>query len=286
MLQGSSGTGESLNAAEGQRQGRWPFESPNKPAQDMSGAGECKYCGTQHRRGPDQCLLLGNHAAHAALQTHCMKRGQQAHQLNAMDAPPLADRDDDNCGERQKYTAMSMGAVNTQGKSGLLPDKGVQRCQLDCAPRMPLQSSLTILKLYNSAWMNSMGLFSTQCIIRGKTHRLDFEVVVTSQTPLLSGETCETLGLTCFTIPEELNNVVHCEKGVLNKERLISTYHDVFPSSIESLPGDVHFELDTTVAPVQCAPRNVPVALKAAVRAQLDQYERDGHLTTVTQPTD
>lgn len=55
---------------------------------------------------------------------------------------------------------------------------------------------------------------------------------------------------------------------------------------VELLPGDVHFELDSTVAPVQCAPRNVPVALKAAVKAQLDQYEKDGHLTTGTQPAD
>lgn len=96
-----------------------------------------------------------------------------------------------------------------------------------------------------------MGVYSTQCAIRCKAHRLDFEIVRTSQKPLLS-----------------------------------VTYNDVFTSPVESLPGDVHFELDSTVVPVQCAPRNVPVVLKAAVKAQLDQYEKDGHLTTVTQPTD
>lgn len=99
--------------------------------------------------------------------------------------------------------------------------------------------------------MNSMGVYSTQCAIRCEAHRLDFEIVRTSQKPLLS-----------------------------------VTYNDVFTSPVESLPGDVHFELDSTVVPVQCAPRNVPVVLKAAVKAQLDQYEKDGHLTTVTQPTD
>ncbi len=60
----------------------------------------------------------------------------------------------------------------------------------------------------------------------------------------------------------------------------------MFTGPFESLLGDAHFVLDSTVAPVQCAPRNVPVALKAAVKAQLDQYEKDGHLITVTQHTD
>lgn len=78
----------------------------------------------------------------------------------------------------------------------------------------------------------------------------------------------------------------HCKTGELTKDCLVSTYHDVFTSPVKSLPGDVHFELDITVAPIQCAPTNVPVALKTAVMAQLDQYEEDGHLTTVTQPTD
>lgn len=48
-------------------------------------------------------------------------------------------------------------------------------------------------------------MYSTYCNIRGKTHKLDFEIVHTDQRPLLSGETCERLGLIRFTIPEELN---------------------------------------------------------------------------------
>lgn len=33
-------------------------------------------------------------------------------------------------------------------------------------------------------------------------------------------------------------------------------------------------------------PRNVPVAMKAATKAQLDKYEADGHIISVTEPTD
>ncbi len=310
MALDTSRPGESLNVAEGQRRRPTsrPFEQTIKPAQSMRGTGECRYCGTQHRRGRDQCPAFGKTCRSCGTPNHfakvCMKRGQNTRQLHTMDAPSEEDQDDDGGNLGQIYTAMSIGAVNTQGKKWFvnLPlQNGPQRCQLDSgatcnvmsikdkmrlSPRTALQPSLTRLKLYNSAWMNSMGLFSTQCVIRGKRHKLDFEIVKSGQRPLLSGSTCEDLGLIRFTIPEELNSVEHIKLSMLTKESLISTYYDVFNGPIDSLPGDLHFELDSTVAPVQCAPRNVPVALKAAVKAQLDQYERDGHLVTVTQPTD
>ncbi|KAJ8006345.1 hypothetical protein DPEC_G00134270 [Dallia pectoralis] len=306
----TSRPGESLNAVEGQRRRltNRPFEQAVKPAQSMRGTGECRYCGTQHRRGRDQCPAFGKACRSCGTPNHfakvCMKRGQNSRQLHTIDGPSEEDQDDEGGNLGQIYTTMSIGAVNTQGKKWFvnLPlQNGPQRCQLDSgatcnvmsikdkmrlSPRTALQPSRTRLKLYNSAWMNSMGLFSTQCVIRGKRHKLDFEIVQSSQRPLLSGSTCEDLGLIRFTIPEELNSVEHMKLSMLTKESLISTYHDVFNGPIDSLPGNLHFELDDTVAPVQCAPRNVPVALKAAVKAQLDQHERDGHLVTVTQPTD
>ncbi len=195
----------------------------------MKSTGECKYCGTQHKRGRDQCPAFGKSCRSCGTANHfakmCLKRGLQARQLNVVDHPLLEDPEDSDRDERDVYTAMSVGAVNTQSKKWFvnLPlHKGVQRCQLDSgatcnalsikdkmrlAPRMPLRPSLTRLKLYNNEWMNSMGMYSTQYVIRGRTHKLDFEIVETSQKPLLTGETCERLSLICFTIPKELNKV-------------------------------------------------------------------------------
>ena len=62
-------------------------------------------------------------------------------------------------------------------------------------------------------------------------------------------------------------------------------YDDVFNSPLESLPGEAHFDLDPDVTPVQCAPRNVPVALRDRVKAQLEKYQSDGHIAPVTEPT-
>lgn len=65
----------------------------------------------------------------------------------------------------------------------------------------------------------------------------------------------------------------------LSRHAVIATDHDVFMGSVEALPEEVHFELDPAVPQVQCAPHNVPVAMKGAVKTQLDKYEGEGHIT-------
>ena len=94
-------------------------------------------------------------------------------------------------------------------------------------------------------------MYSTQCVIRGKTHRLDFEIVCTSQKPLLSGETCKRLGLMHFTIPKELNKVEHCKTGELTRDCLINTYNDVFTSPVKSLPGSFRVGWHRSDSPVR-----------------------------------
>lgn len=53
--------------------------------------------------------------------------------------------------------------------------------------------------------MHSVGISQTECVVRGKIHKLQFEIVRSGQRPLLSGETSERLGLMHFTILEELH---------------------------------------------------------------------------------
>ncbi len=179
-------------------------------------------------------------------------------------------------------------------------NKKKQACQLDTGatcnvmsriikekldPESPLQPSATRLKLYSGATMPSLGRFHTEYTVKGTKHKLVFEVVEADQEPLLSGDTCQRLGLMKFTIPEELNKFVACSDTSLSKQQLVGSFKDVFNDPVESVPGEIRFVLDSSVSPVQCAPRNVPVALKARVKEQLDKYIRDGHITSVTEPT-
>ena len=89
-----------------------------------------------------------------------------------------------------------------------------------------------------------------------------------------------------FTIPDDILKIEHLQSAPVTREELLRRYSDVFNSPVESVSGDVHFELDPSVTPVQCAPRNVPIAMKADVKAQLDEYQADGHIADVTEPTD
>ncbi|KAJ8016711.1 hypothetical protein DPEC_G00010160 [Dallia pectoralis] len=100
----------------------------------MRGTGECRYCGTQHRRGRDLCPAFGKACRSYGTPNHfakvCMKRGQNSRQLHTIDGPP----DDEGGNLGQIYTTMNIGAVNTQGKKWFvnLPlQNGPQRCQLD-----------------------------------------------------------------------------------------------------------------------------------------------------------
>ncbi len=133
--------------------------------------------------------------------------------------------------------------------------------------------------------MPSLRRFHTEYTVKVTEHKLVFEVVQADQEPLLSSDTCQRLGLMKFTIPEELHKLVACPDTPLTKQQLICSFKDVFNDPVESVPGEIRFVLDSSVSPVKCTPRNVPVALKARVKEQLDKYIRDGHITSVTEPT-
>ncbi|KAK7918719.1 hypothetical protein WMY93_010003 [Mugilogobius chulae] len=264
----------------------------------------CKYCGGAHQRGRDACPAFGKACRRCGTQNHfakvCMKKARPDQRVNIADELTGEDEDADN----QIYSVETIGAVNGQGKKWFATLKingNLQRCQLDSgatcnvmsikdkrrlAPSIPLLPSKARLLLYSGESLNSIGIFRTECVVRGKSHMLDFEIVRCHQRPLLSGTTSVELGLMHFTIPHELNKIDQNHSVPLTKQQLIDKFADVFSGPVQSLPGEVHFELDSSVTPVQASPRNVPVALRSAVKAQLDKHERDGHITPVSEPTD
>lgn len=267
----------------------------------------CRYCGTVHSRGRDHCPAYGktcrlcgtdNHFAKVCLKSKSRSTEGKLHCVEYSKEEPVEGSDDDI------YTVESISTVHMKGKKWFvslrLHGKSL-RCQLDSgatcnvmsykdkvrvAPHTPLQPSNAKLRLYSGELLDSVGVFNTECLVKGERYQLSFEIVETNQSPLLSGSTCEQLGLMQFTIPEDVLKMEHERSNPLTKEQLIDKYNDVFNSPVESLPGEVHFELDTSVRPVQCAPRNVPIAMKTAVKAQLDTYQKEGHIADVTEPTD
>lgn len=82
--------------------------------------------------------------------------------------------------------------------------------------------------------------------------------------------------------PEESIHVL--KNGNLTRDQILSNYKDVF----EGLGhiGDATIITDSSVKPVQHAPRRVPVALRDRVKATLDDLERKGIVEKVAIPTD
>ena len=119
---------------------------------------------------------------------------------------------------------------------------------------------------------------------RGKCLDLRFQVVESSNKPLLSAEACEQLGLLKVDIdPDESINVLKSSSN-LTRDQILVQFKDVF----EGLGhiGDTTIITDPSVKPVQHSPRRVPVPLRDKVKAKLDDMERKGIVEKVTVPTD
>ncbi len=238
----------------------------------------CRYCGNVHSRGRDCCPAYGktcrlcgtnNHFAKVCLKSKSKPTEGKLHCIEDSNEGQVGDSDDDI------YTVESISTVHMERKKwfvSLRLDGKTLRCQLDSgatcnvmsykdkvkvAPHTPLRHSNVKLRLYSGESLNSMGVFDTDCVVQGRKYHLSFEIVETSQSPLLSGSTCEQLGLMQFTIPDDVLKMEHEQYDPLTKTQLMDKYSDVFNLPVESLPGEVHFELDPSVSPVQCAPRNV-----------------------------
>jgi len=146
----------------------------------------------------------------------------------------------------------------------------------------PLLKSNAQLKLFDGTLMQPVG--ETMLIAERKGKRLDlkFQVVESSNKPLLLAEACEQLGLRKVDIDPESIHVL--KSGNLTRDQILSHYKDVF----EGLGHIGHGTIitDPSVKPVQHAPRRVPVALRNRVKAKLDDMERKGIVEKVAIPTD
>lgn len=271
---------------------------PDKQERDVQA---CKYCGNNHKRGREQCPAYGKTCRACGISNHFAKvcLGSKTKKVNVMTESDKNDTDTDD----MFLATECVSSINTKGLKWFVHlrlNNKRQACQLDTgatcnvmsskikeklSPGTVLQPSTTRLKLYSGETMQSQGRFHIDCVIRGEKHSLIFEIVETQQEPLLSGATCQRLGLMTFTIPDELHKVDTDQCAPLTKERLLAAYDDIFRGPIESVPGEIHFELDPHITPVQCAPRNVPVALRERVKSELDRHIREGNIVSVSEPT-
>ena len=225
---------DSVNSADRQYGRRGPQDRRGRDIQQA-----CKYCGNSHKRGREQCPAYGKACRSCGISNHFSKVCQassKTKKVNALEDVEQGDTDTDD----MFLATECISNIKSKGLKWFVHlrlNKKKQACQLDTgatcnvmsrkikeklSPRTALQQSTTKLKLYSGETMLSQGRFHTECVIRGKKHDLVFEVVETQQEPLLSGATCERLGLMTFTIPEELHRIEADQCTLLTKEQLLT----------------------------------------------------------------
>ena len=71
----------------------------------------------------------------------------------------------------------------------------------------------------------------------------------------------------------------------MKRESLVEKFSKVFTEDIGQLDGEYHIKIDPTIIPVQHAPCRVPVALRAQLKAELEEMEQQAIIVSVTTPT-
>ena len=71
----------------------------------------------------------------------------------------------------------------------------------------------------------------------------------------------------------------------ITKETLIEIYPEVFSEGVGKLASEYHIRIDSSIDPVQHAPRHVPVALRTKVKEALEDLEKQEIVTPMTLPT-
>ena len=117
--------------------------------------------------------------------------------------------------------------------------------------------------------------------------------------PLLGRKACVGMKIIKYIDNDELNKPrtgnasvyavvsTHANKTCtsITKETLIKQYPEVFSEGVGKLAGEYHIRINSSIDPVQHAPRRVPVALRAKVKEALEDLEKQEIVTPVTSPT-
>ena len=261
---------------------------------------ECTYCGGQHVYDKNKCPAFGK---------TCRKCGKRNHfQTVCLQKQSVHYVQEDSASEGESvYYVESVGAVeHQQSKRFFVPlrffdenGEALVRCQLDtgatcnvmsfdrlCEIKQSgnpaMQRTTAKLRLYDESLVQALGECNLQCKYKSEQHLLNFKIVPGSQQPLLSGETCTSMGLVTI---HAANSVDIPPAAAAVPQDILTEFKDVF-EGLGCLPGEYHLEVDPNITPVKHTPRRVAIPLKAELKAHIEELEKMQVLKKVTEPTD
>jgi len=198
-------------------------------------------------------------------------------------------------GELIKFKLDPGAAVNS------LPEALLEKLRLEHTIR-PVERKLTSFGGHD---LTLRGMSTLTCKVRGKSYRLKFIIVGTSDVPLLGLDTCveldlvrrmhyvnEEVGLSALTTQpdlQQMNDRQHKSpskhlKGqesssvvkplLSNRDEFLSIYKDRF-EGLGRMPGEVHIDIDKTVKPQVSYPNRLPQVMMEKAKKALDIMEKN-----------
>ena len=129
------------------------------------------------------------------------------------------------------------------------------------------------LRLYGgTSKLKPLGTVNIMCSVKNISEHLDFYIVDTDQTALLSAESCEKLELLTVNIISADTTLVKTNSEPLTCSQLLNTYCDVF-EELGSFSGEYKVEIDSSVKPVQHQLRKVCQTMKQEIHMKLKDLE-------------
>ena len=274
---------------------------------------QCFHCGGKQRHSLEKCPAFGHECKACKKPNHFASVCRSASRSQVKQIAEEIDTDDEQETDSDEffYKVEEVSSVQAKGKQlfaslEFSDAKGRYRTKLECQldtgatcnvlthrdlsiisqnGNPALQTSKVKLRLFNGSVMKPLGEVKLKVLKEDKQHELKFQVVEGDSKPLLSAETCETLGLLKINCePTAQVNTIQGTTSQLTKEKILADFKDVF----EGLGhiGKASLTVDPDVTPVHHAPRRIAVTLHQEVKAKLEELERKNILVKETEPTD
>jgi hypothetical protein len=163
-------------------------------------------------------------------------------------------------------------------------------CELGLTDK--LRPTTSKLRMFDQSELQTCGIITLQLtnLRSSSKSNIDFHVSARQNQPLLGLQACRSLNLLkpideniCSLRMVSQDSIVK-DTRCLSEADVLTEYADLF-EGLGSLKGEVHFDVDPSVPPVQMPLRRVPLAVKDKVAAELRRLEASGIIAPVTEPT-
>lgn len=275
---------------------------------------ECGNCGRKHE--PDKCRARGKTCNECGKRNHfaamCRSRKRQNSKTDKTGVRAIEDSDE---GNEDVYVISDVAAI-TLDDSQLVtfkldsgnylrfqPDTGAQ-CNVipvhlyKKAAKDPKLRNVTPVNSAISAYGGSRLPVVGRVLLRvwrdNAKCLLDCKLVEDEDIrPILGRKACIGMNIIKYTDNDAINKsttdgsavfTLHNDNS-MSKESILERYPEVFSENVGQLEGEYHIKVDSTVNPVQHAPRRVPVALRDRLKSELERMVEQEIIYPVTTPT-